>query len=329
MLISAILSLRMVITNENQPEMMRLSATIPVLGFFHTRRCGHCTVVEPVWANLTERYENDSSLLLVDCECTENLGACDKTSRMASFPTFLLIHNGNTAHIRIENRTLENFVDIVEEIKGWNPEVPCQRWFNQTDRYPYLVLSWPDDEITACNKLIELESRIPGFAYRMFLGKREDEMKVTFIMQKHDFQPYLGPLDDEFISYANDYLHPSIGSWPVEESETITHRRFGILIYNESSQLRSAQEFGRNQSANYAFTSMNLTTFLADYPQLAFEEDDLPALAVFNTEKTSFVIVLGASFDQKLKDYFGEMVHAWDMEEPMIPRKTVAPRQDL
>jgi hypothetical protein len=319
--LSLALGLRMTITNDNLPEMKNLSESIPVFGFFHTRMCGHCLHVEPVWANLTELYENDTSILLVDSECNTHRQACDNISRMPSMPTFVLIYNNRTFHIRIENRSVANFARIIEEVKDWNPALPCSRWFNQTNGYPYLIVSFPDDEVTSCNKLIELQWRIPSLHYRILLGKPDDGDKVRFVKGKDMVRPWNGPLDDEFIAFAQDHLHPSIGFWPLEEGKQIVHRRLGLYIYNSSSEIKEGEDFAKNQSDNYAFTRMNLSAFQADYPEIVFEDDDTPALAIFNREQTAFYLMKSVLFDLDMKDYFTEMVNAWDLEDPLIPRK--------
>jgi hypothetical protein len=329
LVLAAIFGLRMTVTNDNWPEMKNLSESVPVFGFFHTRTCGHCTHVEPIWANLTALYENDTSILLIDSECTTDRQACDNISRMPAMPTFVLIYNNRTSNIRVEDRSVENFVSLIEEIKGWDARIPCYRWFNQTNAYPYLVVSFPGDELRACNKLIELQWRIPSLHYRVLLGKPEEAQKVVFVKEKDAFQEWTAPLDDEFITFALDHLHPSIGSWPLEEGKYIVHRRLGLYIYNASSELKEGEDFAKNQSDQYAFTRMTLSDFQADYPDVEFEADDTPALAVFNKEQTAFYLMKSVLFDSDLKIYFAEMINAWDFEDPLIPRKGAAPRSEL
>jgi hypothetical protein len=319
MLLVSLLALRMNVTNDNWQELMDYSSKGTVFGFFYSRRCRYCKLFQPAWWNLTDLYENDTSILLANSDCYEHNDACENISRMPTLPTFVAIHNNRTSHILIENRSLDAFVQIVEVIKNWDAKVPCQKWLNHTNIYPYLLVSYPDaDDVTACNKLTELQSKLSDFPDRLLLGPSSDTLKIQFVMHKEEFHEYNGELDGKLIEYAQDLMRPSVGSWPISEAKFIKFRRFGIYLYNQSYDLRQVKDFAANQSVNYGFARMNLTDFREDYPELEFEEKDMPAFAIFNREHTAFTLVKGLIFNGALKAQFTEMVDKWETQEPLI-----------
>jgi hypothetical protein len=316
------LFLRMNLTNENHDEMVKLSRQMPTLGFFSQTGCARCAAVAPEWDRLESTYENDTTVLLIHCDCVQHPLACAKLDQIPHYPGFLLMFGGRLVHVRLEPRSYDHYADFVEWIRTWNSSVKCQHFVNQTNAFPFLELSLDQDESTACEKVQQIQARLPQFAPKIWLGRRSNQTIVKFWLEQQRSHFYEGDLEsDDFVGYAVDFLHRSVGNWPVAESEKITRRRFGIYIFNETLQLHSVEDFAQNQSENFAFTRQLVPEFVADYPQISFAEEDIPAFAIFNREQTKFRLMKGIKFDGDLKEQFENLARLENDPEIVIPRK--------
>jgi hypothetical protein len=298
-----VLALAMTITEDNHDEMMNISKTIPVFGFFYSYMCASCAVARPTWERLTRIYANDTGILLVDCDCHYHQSACDATSWISRHPTYLIIFGNATMQIRIE-RTIEDFSALIESLKVLDPTLPCRRDFHQADAYPYIIISYPDDEKTACSKLLQISRYIPGFEDRFLLGGPSNETKVFVRGNRYGISQYNGSLDAmSIVRLALDYFRVSLESnWNLSSIRAITVRRAAFFIVQNDNLLWWYKNFVLSLWETWCFAAINVSLFKRGYPTIEINESALPYLAILNREKTKFKLIEGrVSLNDELK----------------------------
>jgi hypothetical protein len=303
------ISFRIDLTRETRQQMWDLSNQMPVFGFFFSPSCASCQHLSDIWISLSNAYANDPAILLVFCNCVSEEDICQSVTHIAFYPTFFVIFRGQAVQIRIE-RSLEAFREKIEDLKGFDPDLPCQRFFHQIDSFPVFGISFPDDDPSACSKLIELQRRVPTARRRLLLGKARKSAIVTIVVSEHLFSEQEVRNDLNFIeSFIRDYLHVSLGNWSLQESKQIVHRRFGFLVYSRDSQIEQAQHFALLQSENFCFGLMALNEFQPKFPGIRLMESETPAIAVLNRDHTKFRLIRCVIFDDTVQQLFANMAH--------------------
>jgi hypothetical protein len=262
------------------------------------------------------KYENDTSVLIVDCDCHDDRRACDLTTPVYHYPTFFLIYQQKLMHIEID-RFFDTFVGLIEKLKAMNHSITCRRHFNQSDEYPYIIVSGPD-ESSVCERIRELSSHVPGSSDRILLGERAERMSIVVQHDHEEFLTYTG--DDSFdsvVEFAQDYIHRSFVGWPLSESRLLTYRRFGYLLMLNDWHLRAGERFILNQWRKWCFWLVDANIFQELYPQIQFNKSELPSLAIFNKERSRFRFLKKPVFGPELQELF-DQIYATDDDPEMV-----------
>jgi hypothetical protein len=226
-------------------------------------------------------------------------------------------------------RTLDVLSSEADNLKYWNPAVPCDRQFYQRGEYPVVSVSFTDDDFTACSKLTEISRQIPNAEHRLRLSRQSPELKAEVQITRLLLDDYVGP--PELVSltrWIGDVLHGTLKNWSLSESGFITFRRLGLLIYGEEADISRAEYWANNISDLYCFGLLSATSFREDFPEIPLDDLDLPALALTNQAKTHFRLYKQISFNESLRVKFINMVNMTNDVEMTIPYKyydTAAP----
>jgi hypothetical protein len=265
------------------------------------------------------KYANDTSVLIVDCDCHDDRTACELTTPVYRLPTFFLIYRAKLMQIRIE-RTFKDFVDLIEKVKSLDRSIPCPYHFNQSDEYPYIIVSGPEEPSVVCERIHELSAQIPESKDRILLGDRTDRASVVVQHEKEEFLRYTGDGSFESVlAFGQDYIHKSFGGWPLSESRLLTHRRFGYLLMLHDWHLQSGERFIMSQWEKWCFWLMNASIFRDVYPQIEINDSELPSLAVFNKERSRFRVLRSPAFGPELKEVFDNISAVDDDPEMVFP----------
>jgi hypothetical protein len=310
----------MVLTPATYNEMVSLSRSIPVFGLMHSEMCGHCITVLPKWDRFVKRYENDTSVLLVDCDCTTHPQTCHAATRIPGYPTFMLIYAGQTMNVRV-NRKLKGFVRFIEDVKALDPTIPCRRFLNQTDGHPLLVLSGSDEQAT-CDTIMRLSGRIPRSDGRILLGPSRGAPGIFVQLRTNHVINYTGGGDLE--SFAIDFLHEQIGEWPLAEAATITWRRFAYLIGANEWHKRIGRNFAvADVAEKWCIGFMKVALFRRLYPEVDIGNGELPGIAVFSRDRARFKLMKDLSWGDDLEQLLVNMANQEDNSEMMLPWRDV------
>jgi thiol-disulfide isomerase/thioredoxin len=317
----ALLALKMVVTNDNHAEFMNVSRDLNVFAKFYSHLCGHCRAVYPTWENFTQLYENDTQILIAECDCVEHNTACDHTGPIHRYPTFLIVLRGEIIPIRID-RTIESFSARAEEIKAFNPDSKCRPDFGQADNYPYLLFSFPEENSEACGKLLALSSEFPNLSANFLLGPSKPNPEISVILDSDSRFTKPGPLDHESrVTFVKDYSHLTLTSWPLSESHQITLRRFGFVVYVQEYVVHSGDTIAYARADFVCLGLQNLTDFNRDNPTVELTDQDMPALALTNQNQTRFMLIKKVQFDDDLSARLTDWLSEPDHPEMIFPYK--------
>jgi thiol-disulfide isomerase/thioredoxin len=332
MLLPLILAIRMNVTNENQPQFIERSKELPTFALFYSHHCGHCLHVYPTWQELAEKYANDTKILIAECDCPTSMQACDATTRVQRYPTFVVILRGELMQIR-PDRTIEAFSEIADYIRTF--DLPCRPFLNQSDPYPYALFSFDSDQATACTQLLSFIGQIPpDLAGRIYLAReRGNETRVTIVADRDVLLNYSGPTDTESLkTYVADALQPTYEAIALEQSTRITVRRFGFAILGTNPHnWRYARDFAMANQQTLFVDLINLSMLLEAIPDLPVNQTDLPLLGILSRDHSRLMILRNVSFyGQKFRanvtdilsaDTVPEMKFVW----PFQPSRDDAP----
>jgi hypothetical protein len=310
-----LLSLKLSLTEDTYDEMVNLSKTLPVLGLFSSYMCGFCAVLQPTWDKLAAIYENDTAVLLAHCDCYHHPTVCAKVSYIPRHPTFVIIIGNATMQIATE-RTLESLTTLTENLKGVDITLPCRRYFNQTEDYPYVIVSYPDETKAACEKLLQVSNRIPGFGHRFLLADSTPEMRLRIQGTKTRVSVYNESVNaTSILAVALDYFHPSLVEWPMDRMKYIVVRRFAFFVGEGDKGTFRFKTFVQTHWENWCFALFNYSVFRRGYPEIEVNESLLPALGVMNREKTKFKLFQNISLNDQFREMFDNLTTNEDESE--------------
>jgi hypothetical protein len=310
MLLGFLVSLRLRLSVENHPEMMKLAQSIPVFGLLYSPVCLPCPELWRTWDNFSAEYADDPQILLVSINCSQDNITCAKVMHVTSFPTFFQIFGDALETVRVE-RSLEAFRARADLLKQVEPGLKCRPFVNQTGVYPLFGISLPENQSAACDQLLAIQDKIPEVRNRLFLAYPRTRMyiKLTIFVSQYFFsEQWINNRAVLLEDYVRDYLVPTLGNWSFNVSRQITQRRFGFLIYTNAVHIGQTSHFALFQIERFCFGLMHLDEFHRKFPKFELAESELPAIAIVNKERTKFRVIRDLIFDDYLERMFASLV---------------------
>jgi hypothetical protein len=309
----------MTITEENYSYMISEAQRIPVYGMLYSHNCGYCRLARPAWEEMRNQFANDSGILIAECDCALNRSVCDMVTRMEGYPTYFVIFDGKLRNV-MTDRTTEQFVRQAENLKNWDPSLPCERNFYQSGEYPLVSISLPYDDVTACQNVKGLIDRIPNSKGRILLGRQGTEYQAEVLITRMIIDDFAGEQNFESLeSWVADVLHGTMKRWPLSEFSSIIHRRFGFYIYGSESDIDRAPFFANNFSDVWCFGLLSYPSFTRTYREVGLADTEVPALAVTNKAKTHFKLFRNVKLNHQLRVLLLNMANASDESEMIFP----------
>jgi hypothetical protein len=141
---------------------------------------------------------------------------------------------------------------------------------------------------------------VPHSKGRFFLGPQSNQLELVVSLSEVYSMDYNGTdQTSAIIAYAKDFVHLSLGDWPIEECDLITQRKVGFMIYANERQVTLAQQFAMLQCERYCFGLMDFSRFQEIYENSGIEEADLPLIAVLTRAHTHFALVWDCSMKRQ------------------------------
>jgi hypothetical protein len=327
-----LLGFRMEVGNDNYTAFIESSKTTPSFSFFFSPGCRMCYELAPIWENLSTTYEDDPKIIIATWNCLNNSQACDVTTPVPQYPSFVAILGENVMQIKMVERRLVHFKIFVEELKSLNPSIKCPRNLNQSSAYPYLAFSFPDDDLTACDRLNQISNEFTNFSEHLILAKQTEQPSVEVILSTKWRFNYTGPNHTAMMAFIRDHLHPPLSGWPLNQSHEITVRRFGFMVHSDPNDIPHAFWFANDVIKFFVIVQVNATDFRADYPQIEVNESDLPILAVTSRDQSRFMMLKKPEFNYSLSLFVENLTKADSQPEMIYPYKYYrgeAPSQEL
>ena len=324
MLLCLLLGLQMEVTEENADEFRSLISTIPAFMFFYSERCGHCRHVHPAVKELGEKFKDDQDVLIAEFNC--GTMPCHKFTRVQYYPTFALHFNGVTSKVRLD-RTLETFIDVVNSLKSWDPNFKCKRYFNQSDDYPFFIISYDKEQDEACEELQKLLKRMPKVAEpKMLLAQKTEKPKMTVLYDKEKTFDYEGTVGDaNIVPFVTDYLHTALGAWNISKQWTlIRYRRLGFFVYNEDRECHRALYTSHYMFPKIATARISSANF-QNYDPTFDPTKDAPAFGLFSRDTSHFVLYKNVNMNTKFADELFALIDSGDDSNMTIPFKDFVP----
>jgi hypothetical protein len=328
MFFSALLSLRMFITNETKSDFVNVSQHFPVFALFYSHYCGHCVKLYPTWDNFTHLYESDPKIIVAECDCANYSAICTELGPVHGYPSFFLYFGGRRDHIHID-RTVESFSAQVEDLKAADPKSPCQRHWNQTGNYPYIGFSFAEDDTTACSKLQSIATDVINSTTHLLLAKSNPDPQIEVMLsdQYRFTRPGL-PNHTAIVAFVKDFIHQIYGGWPLSESHEVIFRRFAFVIFHEEWKIFRIESVFLALSDVLCTGKLNVSVFREQYPEIGIEDGDCPALAITNEDQSKFMLLKGVASPDGLEERVGgilniskhpEMIHSYKCHRTVAP----------
>jgi hypothetical protein len=287
----------------------------------HSHNCGHCRHVYPAWNEFAEKYENDTGILIAECDCADDVETCDAVTTVNGYPTFFSIFGGRLVNVHPE-RDVEHFIEMVNDLKTLDPSIKCSRYFGQRADPPVIAISFPDEDEKACEKLRGIIEAVPKAEGRLHLAKRGNETSVIVVTSK-DRMPGKWVVEDfeEIVPFVKDRLHKTIGNWSFTEIDEITTRQVGVFVQTEWMQAGRASYYSGHMADQLCMTMMTPEEFREWFPYVEIQEGDFPAFMVVNKERTKFKFIKGVDFHHDL-NFLKEALNVTDEAEYDMPFRT-------
>ena len=320
MLLYLLLGLRMEVTEENADEYRSIVAKVPAFLFFYSERCGHCRHVHPTVTELGNKYENDTDILIAEFNCGRL--PCHNFTRVQYYPTFAIRYNGTTMKVRLE-RNLDAFIETVESVKSWDPNFKCRRYFNQSDDYPFFIISYNMEQAAACDELMKLQKRLSKAAEgKLLLAERTEKPRMLVSYDKQKAFEYEGSLDDaNIVWFITDHLHTALGAWKVEKQwKLIRYRRVGFFVHTDDRQIHRATYTANTLFPKVAIARISGAEYQKEYPSFD-PEKDAPAFGLFSKDGSKYVLYKNVNFNTDFAKEITDLIDSGDDSSMNIPFK--------
>lgn len=279
--------------SDNHAEMTKLSLSKPSFLLLHSKYCGHCTKIYPTWVELMEKYENNTDVVIGECECIDNKNECESILEIHQFPTFVLILNKKIIEIHPE-RTFDHFVYIADTIRTFDFNSKCMPYLGQADEFPIFIYFYNTTFDESCDFVSSMTKDIPGSHEHFYLEGNSTENSIEVYLSKTIGFVYDDSFQKDQISlFIYDFMLMPFGDWQIKKAKK-SERRLALIIYNATEEINQFYNLAYNQTANFVFGKMQYSKFSNSFPDLHLISD-VPFFIVSNEDKTKFYILKNSS----------------------------------
>jgi hypothetical protein len=308
----------MIVTDQNRDEVVNISQRLPSLMFLYSHHCPHCVKTYPEWSAFAQLYINDTGVLLAECDFVNSAPTCKTLANVTGYPTFVAVLHGRLLYVN-PIRDVTHFSELIENLRSFDPTLKCTRDFGQSDDYPIFAVSFPDEDPVACDKLLSITETIPQADGHLQLARRSNGSLSVAVRISRSFQTNFTVVDNFniLLAWVTDYLHQSFTNWSLSEMDLITLRRVGLFISNETLQVAKAIML-RTALKEYCFGILNVADFIRQFPDVDLHENELPAFAILNKQRTKYKLVKSVKFKAGFRELL-DLVNITDEAEFDIP----------
>jgi thiol-disulfide isomerase/thioredoxin len=295
------IALRRTFTTETEHSFRRELLTTPAFLLMYTPHCSFCKALLPIWSDLGDRYENESSVIIAQVDCSLYDDICARFASSRGLPSLYTIKKGRTQVIRPE-RSMNAFVKIVEELKSTASSIQCARYPAEYDStFPFFVFrsnNLSDEEV--CTNLLRILSILPESQDRLYYESPAPNTSYIAHLTDSVSVEYFGRYTySEMIRFTKDYLMTPFGYWRVDDGP-ISTRRFVFVVHEGGGVLQSFLPIAVARIREVVVGSLRYDDFRAVEPNVTFQT---PAVFILNVRKSRFAIaekVTSARFEELL-----------------------------
>ena len=294
------LSYVLVVNKTNAKSVLEESYKIPVLMLIYSPHCPHCTAVHPTWIELMETYETDSKILIGECNAIEHRSECKSLFSYNGYPTFIIISRGRSKEFS-PKRTIESFVEEAERVKRIDYSIPCAVYQSDFDqKYPAFILTNDEKSDKKCQTLQKIIDVYPQAKPHLYINSTSSKIEsFVALSSSENSVKFEGQKDvNSLIDFMRDFMLTPFGEWNYSEA-SYSNKRIGLLIHSSHSEYMSFLKEIKPFFNDFALCKIDSDYFMKLFPKFSFNKANLPAFAISNANKTSFLILVNVLRNNK------------------------------
>ena len=284
------------VTDETVDQIISESYKIPIFLLIYSPHCGHCKKVHPEWLKLMDTYENDTGVIIAQCNAIEHSSQCSKLYQYTAYPTFVKYAKG-TSLFFTPQRKYENFVNITEALKEIDYSTSCLEYEAFKGEYPSFVFNMVGVEYNKkqnCAIIEEVAKELddPSLKKYLFMGEKSDKELLVYLSENQVIS-YSGKSYSKsgYKQFINEYSFKQFSEFSsVNPKHLLSYnRRLALFVYDEYYRRNTAKSSASDFFSDFVFVNVHKTNFFNVLPDLNGKVTP-PFFAVADNDRKLFYI---------------------------------------
>lgn len=318
-----IIAYKVFINASNIERTISSSTKIPAFILIFSPYCPHCTKVHPDWLKLMDQYENDTKVIIAECNAISDGESCRKIFDYKGFPSFIAFTRRRGLWLRNIDRTLPSFVNETERLKKIDLSFPCPLFKSDfVNEYPAITFNSGVSKDESCTISQRIEKLVPELSSFLYVGDENESKLVAKLTQSNKVVFNGEDNDQNYADFIKEYAIKQFEAHNIRIKYTQYKRKVILLIYTQPGHIRRLQTLGEDYFQDFIFTTYYYRTFNKTYPNI--HVTPLAAL-VSNQDKTKFALFNNISIDANSTKDFLELIKN-NKYEANLDMKNLFPR---
>jgi thiol-disulfide isomerase/thioredoxin len=284
------------LTQDDWPDVLENSTTIPALVFCFVVWCPHCKRAIPEWETFETKHDTDRELLVASINCTASPTLCSESLGVQGYPTFIAVTNGTVHKVQTE-RNARGFAKLADRLLQVHRNNFFRIITGKPPHFPAVVFKMHPDDTTGlrlANTYALTTTHSTTHLFCLDLNEYRTDRHLVVHVDQDYWAEVQGELTIEsIVSLVNEHSHPLLGRWSVTSIKAL-HRLFAVVFALNNTQLEVFRELAVIHQASFAWGSAVFSDQAAK-PLLTFfrlKLSQLPAVIIVNAKKNQFVKLL-------------------------------------